>query len=858
MRTITFSDGAGPFTFDPAGAVTDADKIVVGGGSQSTGVRNDSASTQTFNVQLSSSRGFITAAAGDLVFNGLLNVGNGGAGTSGYYTETFGPHDIYIQGAGGGLVGMGNNLSTSYNVLGSFVVGATSGDLQGTVYIDTDSPISALNSGGGRWNGNAFVYNSNLRISTAYALGEGGDASGYTAIRSGASLGAVELVNNITTNEKFRLDGRSTTAPHIVNISGNNTLTGPLVSSVNGANYGLQSDDGLLTVQGDWTFTSAAASTRTLNLSGMGNGRIEGMIDYVAYPDFVVPLNKYDGGTWTLTNAYNSYNGATTITGGTLALSGSGAIASTPSIEVQSGAFFDVSGLSSTFTLGYAQTLMGSGTVTGNVQDGFGAKIAAGTLGAPGTLAFNGNLALTGSGELLFDLASVNTIDSAINDRLAIAGNLSLAGITVVTVNLLDGSLAEASYRLMDYTGTLTGDQTNFFLSPIGTGTTRQGFSIKTGNDVGGTANQVNLIVSGAPLSLTWKGGVSANAWDLVGTSNWNNNTQKFYDNDSVTFDDGGSNSPDVNITGDLNPGSITVANSAGHDYVFSGFGALLGSTGLTKSGSGKLTIANSGTNAFSGAIAVNGGTLQVGSGGMAGNLGPGTVTLDPSGTLAFDRSDDITVANDLEGSGTLEKKGAGIMALMGTTTSFSGPVTVTAGTLKVNDSLGTAATLPDVANNALLQLGGSAGVTFARRITGSGNLEKVDANTVVLLADNNYLGSTTITDGTLSVGNGGTAGGAGRDRRHYAGSGDAGIDRDLAAQPPGDHRSFAQHRRHGCDRKCRPIRHKRKSQPRRHRVQRLRVQHVQRRHLRLRRQGGAFDRHGSGRYLRQNRDLRQ
>jgi autotransporter-associated beta strand protein len=53
--------------------------------------------------------------------------------------------------------------------------------------------------------------------------------------------------------------------------------------------------------------------------------------------------------------------------------------------------------------------------------------------------------------------------------------------------------------------------------------------------------------------------------------------------------------------------------------------------------------------------------------------------------------------------------------------------------------------------------------VTFARRITGSGNVEKVDTNAIVLTSDNNdYAGTTTITAGILSVGNGGTTGALG------------------------------------------------------------------------------------------------
>ncbi len=101
----------------------------------------------------------------------------------------------------------------------------------------------------------------------------------------------------------------------------------------------------------------------------------------------------------------------------------------------------------------------------------------------------------------------------------------------------------------------------------------------------------------------------AANLWDVNGTANWKNgaNPDKFIDLDNVTFDNTGSNMPGVEIGGTVTPGSITV--NATQDYSFVGFGKITGTTGLTKSGTGRLTIANgtslTGTNDFSGPIAV-------------------------------------------------------------------------------------------------------------------------------------------------------------------------------------------------------------------------------------------------------------
>jgi autotransporter-associated beta strand protein len=512
MRNMTFDPGTA-FTFGAADPVADA--ITMGSTGSNMTLTNNSESAQTFDVQVAPYRGSIMAASGDIVFNGLVNVG---AGAQSSYVKFYGDHDIHIQGENGGLVGMGL-IGTNYSAGGNFVVGNTSGALAGRVYIDVDSPISPLNENGGRWNGMAFIYNSNLRISTPYALGEGGETGGYTLIRSGDSQGGLELVNNITVNEKLRLDGRnSETAVHVVNISEDNTLTGPLYNTM-GIHVGLQSDAGLLTIQGDLTVTATAAADRFLNLRGASNARMEGKID--ASDGFVtLSLNKYDGGTWILTNANNDYTGATTISGGTLALEGSGAIASTPSIDVQNGATLDVSGLSSAFTLGGTQTLKGSGSIVGSVVTAAGSSIepgeSTGMLTVDGDLDMSADDAGTGAG-MTWELAAL--VDDATPgtpgtdyDLTVVTGNLQLGGASQLTLdfNLLDASLrpdaaipdsfwlAPHSWKIIN-TNTNTGD-TNFAgLAPV---TTPAGWSFITSVGEGENAGDVYLHYVPEPSSL--------------------------------------------------------------------------------------------------------------------------------------------------------------------------------------------------------------------------------------------------------------------------------------------------------------------------------------------------------------------
>jgi fibronectin-binding autotransporter adhesin len=517
MRNMTFDAGT-TFTFSAADLVND--RILMGSTGSGMTLVNNSANAQTFNVQVAPYRGSITATSGDIVFNGLVNIG---AAAQSSYVLFRGDHDIYIQGAGGGLVGMGL-IGTNYSAGGNFVVGNTSGALAtGTIYIDVDSPMSSLNENGGRWNGCAFIYNSNLRISTPYALGEGGEGYGYTLIRSGASTGALQLVNNITVGEKFRLDPRTAdTTSHIVNVSGNNTLTGPLETSSGGGTYmGLQSDSGLLTVQGDWTLSNTGAATRTINLRGASNGRMEGMINYVYLADFVVSLAKHDGGTWTLTNPGNSYNGTTTIDGGTLALEGSGSVATSPLIDVQAGAYFDVSGLSSTFTLGSTQTLKGNGTIVGSVVAAAGSKIESGE--SAGTLTIDGDLNMsaddsgTGAG-MTWELAAL--ADDATPgtpgtdyDLTVVTGNVTLGGASLLTLDfnqIADPNdrpdaaspvafwLTSHSWKILD-AATNTGDTNLAGLAPV---TTPEGWSFTTSVGTGDHAGDVYLNYVPEPSSF--------------------------------------------------------------------------------------------------------------------------------------------------------------------------------------------------------------------------------------------------------------------------------------------------------------------------------------------------------------------
>jgi len=95
--------------------------------------------------------------------------------------------------------------------------------------------------------------------------------------------------------------------------------------------------------------------------------------------------------------AANTYGGNTFIANGRLALNGSGSIANSANIVLAPGATFDVSGLSSIYSLGSGQTLSNSAStacINGNINAGPGIVSLAYASGTPSLTVTNGTLTI--------------------------------------------------------------------------------------------------------------------------------------------------------------------------------------------------------------------------------------------------------------------------------------------------------------------------------------------------------------------------------------------------------------------------------------------------------------------------------
>ena len=280
------------------------------------------------------------------------------------------------------------------------------------------------------------------------------------------------------------------------------------------------------------------------------------------------------------------------------------------------------------------------------------------------------------------------------------------------------------------------------------------------------------------PASLTWRGDGVTNIWD--GNTNdlaWLNSATlaAFWDGDTVTFNDAGTNAPAINIDAAVQPAFVEV--NATKTYTFVGVGKISGVTSLQKDGNGTLTLLT--TNDYSGTTTVNGGTLQIGNGIVSGTLGSGNITNNA--TLIFNQPDNTSLTGVVYGSGGLKKTGAGTLTLAannfytGTTTISNGAISIVtdanlgapgAGIVLDGGALQITSGGLFTLNNRTVTLNPGGGtfnfantLTVTNPIAGAGGLTLNGGGTTILTASNTYAGSTIVSAGLLQIDNGGGTG---------------------------------------------------------------------------------------------------
>ncbi len=519
--------------------------------------------------------------------------------------------------------------------------------------------------------------------------------TGYTVTGNGIELAS--------------FNGSSTTAIKVEDSAATGGGTATIASVLSGTQGLNKTGTGTLVLSGTDTYSGGTTiSAGTLQIGGGGTaGSVVGNIvdngalvfnrsDAVTFAGVISgtgTLDKQGAGTLALTGV-NTFTGGTTVTAGALQLNGGAGLAG--DVDVLTGA-----------TLAGDPAGAGTSSVGGNVAVRNGGTLAAVSGASAVSITIGGNLNLASGATTAIALETPSNGKAA----FAVAGNLGLDG----TVNLTAGSAFNSgTYRLFDYTGTLSGAGLT-----LGTTPTHSLFAIDTT-----TNHQVNLAVA---AGLWWNGSTitaggsavqgGAGTWDGAGsTTNWTNAAGH-----SASGWGQGSLGIFGGTAGTVTVGATTVPQVAGLEFV---------TTGYTLS-SGELALSS-----------------------FHGNTTTRILVEDSQAT----GGGTATIASVLSGTQTLEKIGAGTLVLTGTNT-YSGGTKVTAGTLQVGDGGTAGAVIGDITDNAALVFKRSDSVTYAGAISGTGTLEQKGSGTLILTGANTHSGGTTVSAGTLQVGAGGTTG---------------------------------------------------------------------------------------------------
>ena len=203
---------------------------------------------------------------------------------------------------------------------------------------------------------------------------------------------------------------------------------------------------------------------------------------------------------------------------------------------------------------------------------------------------------------------------------------------------------------------------------------------------------------------LVWKGGPASNAWNKS-TDNWivsgsTTPAVAYVDGDRPHFDETGSTSPAVTLSGTLAPGEVTLSNTS-NNYTFAGPGTLVGPMELLKTGGGVFTISPAQTT-LTGILTSGSTGVLVATAGLAAGMSVGGTGIAPSttvaaidgaGSLTLSQAATVTAANPLTFSAAYSYSGGSVMSagtvVFTNDTANSnglgtGPVTLAGGTLEM------------------------------------------------------------------------------------------------------------------------------------------------------------------------------
>lgn len=653
----------------------------------------------------------------------------------------------FIIGTGGGVI---NNQAGGTASLQGIISGP--GPLTFSSFTGTGPTIlSGTNTYSG---GTLFSEEILVQISSAANLGATGATLGFAGgslqVLSSMSLpapfsvqsnGGVLLINpstnltlsgTMTGSGPFTFLGLGSNADVVLNLSSNTNSGGLTIESCSvftgsGSNLGTST---VTLKEGILGFTGSTTASNPLVI-GSGGGKI--------WIDGGVATNLSSGVTLTDNLTIETVNGASqlTIAG---AIAGAGALA--------------INGPGTTTLSSKASSYSGVTTLSG------GELVIAGnsSLGlSTNSLSLSGILSITGSaGTFTHPLtANASTIQTASNSNWTISSGITISG----------GSLTLESGGTLTMSQMITGPGS---LTVNGPGTvivTTNSSNYSGGTTLNGGALEIFGPLGSSGSTITIQGGVLQ-----IGSSM--SVTQPMSLISGGIQVNGGVSAEFTNPFSISGPFSLTSLASASSVI----------SSAVTISGSGALSLLGSGSNAINGAISGAGslicsgsnislsgnnsglsGAMTINSGGVVG-ISSTPLALPPScvnnGTLNLNLSSG-TFSNSISGNGLVQLTTAGHLF-------FSGNNTYTGGTSLFPGTILTIMNANSIPSGGPISLRGSlifdhaSGVAAPGTITGGSNLGSLTmqgAGTLLLASNNPYKGGTTILDGTVILGQGGSLG---------------------------------------------------------------------------------------------------
>ena len=728
--------GAGTLTIADGGVVTAANVVIA----------RDTTSTGT--LIFGAAEGSAAVATGTLAAP-TITLGSGAATI--IFNHTAADLELAAAISGNGAL---RQLAGTTTLSGASTFTGTTSVLGGTLQVTgaLGSDVTVL--------GGSLINAGNIAgaVSNAGTLTNSGTLGSTLTNAAGGTASNTGTVSGLVTNSGTLANG-GTLGGGLANLAGGSaSSSGSIAGAVSNAGTltnsgsiaGLVTNSGALTSSG--TLGGGLDNSGTSSLAGAVNGTVQ------------------NSGTITLTGAVTGIGAFTQTASGTFNLGGNttqiGSLDGAGSVQLGSAAL--TAGSTNASTL-FSGIIAGSGSL---------AKVGTGTLTLGGANTFTGlttvnagTLAMTASGGLVGAVSNNAALINAGN----IAGAVSNAG-TLTNSGTLGSTLTNAAGGTASNTGTVSGLVTNSGTlangGTLGGGLANLagGSASSSGSIAGAVSNAGTLTNSGSIAGLVTNSGALTSSGTLgggldnSGTSSLagavNGTVQNsgtitltgavtgigaFTQTASGTFNLGGNTTQigSLDGAGSVQLGSAALtAGSTNASTLFSGI--IAGSGSLAKVGTGTLVL--TGANTYAGPTMIAGGALQLGNGTASGSLAGGAITNN--GALIISRSDSITLANAIAGTGLLVQDGTGTTRLTAANR-YTGGTLVSRGRL-VGD---TAALQGAIQNSAVLEFAMPGNGTFAGALGGTGRVEKTGAGILTFAADGrNLTGPFAVLGGTLRM----------------------------------------------------------------------------------------------------------